>query len=57
MNGESMSLSGWVLFWTLWLLVAGASFAFITAVVTILGFRDLKSMFRMLREQDEADNR
>ena len=52
-----MNLSGWVLFWTLWLVVAGASFAFITAIVTILGFRDLRSMFRVLRGEDEADNR
>lgn len=52
-----MSLSGWALFWTLWLVVAGASFGLITVVVSVLGFRDLTSMFRRLREQDEADNR
>ena len=52
-----MSLSSWALFWTLWLVIAGASFALITVIVTVLGFRDLRNMFRVLREQDEADNR
>ena len=48
-----MNQTGWSLFWTIWLIVAGASFALITAVVSVLGFRDLKNLFRRLREQDE----
>jgi hypothetical protein len=47
--------SGWAAFWTVWLLVAGASFAFITAVVTVLGFSDLKALFRLLRQQDKGE--
>jgi hypothetical protein len=50
-----MNSGGWAVFWTLWLLVAGASFAFITAVVTILGFSDLKALFRLLRQQDKGE--
>jgi hypothetical protein len=45
--------SGWVLFWSVWLIIAAASFAVITAVVTVLGFRDLKNMFRLLRQSGE----
>ncbi len=43
----------WQLFWTLWLVVAGSSFAFITLMVTIRGGRDLREMFRHLGEQQE----
>lgn len=46
--------SGWVLFWGIWLVIAAASFAVITAVVTVLGFRDLKNMFRLLRHRGES---
>lgn len=47
-----MNWGGWISFWTVWLVIAGASFAFITAVVTVLGFGDLKALFRLLRQQD-----
>jgi hypothetical protein len=41
----------WELFWTAFLLVSGFSFAFITLVVTIRGFRDLLGMFHRLSQQ------
>ena len=41
----------WLLVWTISLLVAGASFAIITLVVTIRGFKDLRAMFNRLRQQ------
>ena len=47
--------SAWAVFWMVWLLVAGLSFAFITAVVTVLGFSDLKALFRLLRQQDKGE--
>ena len=50
-----MNLTGWALFWTIWLVIAGASFACITVIVTVLGLRDLKNLFRLLREQHEGE--
>jgi len=41
-----------LLFWTFCLVVAGASFAFITVVVTIKGGRDLKDWFKSLQQQN-----
>jgi hypothetical protein len=41
----------WKLFWTIFLLVSGASFAFITLVVTAKGFRDLLDMFSSLSQR------
>ena len=41
----------WQLFWTIWLVVAGLSFAFITLVVSVRGGRDLRQMFRDLSKQ------
>lgn len=41
----------WEIFWTVGLLVAGASFAFITLVVTVKGAQDLREMFRRLHAQ------
>jgi len=41
----------WQLFWTIWLVVAGLSFAFITLVVSVRGGRDLRQMFRDLSRQ------
>ena len=43
----------WLWFWTVSLLVAGSSFAFITIVVTIKGVSDLRSWFRSLQEQNK----
>ncbi|MDQ3687400.1 MAG: hypothetical protein M3430_17640 [Acidobacteriota bacterium] len=44
----------WQLFWTASLLIAGASFAFITMVVTFKGFHDLREWFSSLKRQKEA---
>jgi hypothetical protein len=41
----------WLNFWTISLIVAGASFAVITAIVTVKGFEDLKEMFKGLAKQ------
>ena len=41
----------WQLFWTISLLVAGTSFAFITLIVSLRGGRDLRQMFRDLSKQ------
>ena len=42
----------WLSFWTVALLVAGVSFACITAIVTVRGFGDLREMFNRLRRED-----
>jgi hypothetical protein len=47
-------MESWKLFWTVFLLVSGASFAFITLVVTVKGFRDLLDMFTGLSQQKES---
>ena len=44
----------WQLFWAIWLVVAGSSFAFITLMVTIKGGKDLRQMFRDLSKQLSA---
>jgi hypothetical protein len=41
----------WINFWTVSLIVAGASFAVITAIVTVKGFEDLRLMFKELKKQ------
>lgn len=41
----------WLNFWTVSLVVAGASFAAITVIVTVKGFADLKEMFKGLKKQ------
>ena len=41
----------WKWFWTVCLLVAGPSFAYITVVVAFRGLRDLLEMFRALKVQ------
>lgn len=49
-------MSAWAWFWTAWLVVAGVSFAVITAIVSVRGFADLRQMFRMLsREHGQHD--
>jgi hypothetical protein len=45
----------WQLFWTVSLLVAGASFAFITVIVMIKGGKDLRQMIRDLSRQQKED--
>jgi len=43
----------WQAFWTLSLLVAGVSFAYITVIVTTRGLGDLRNMFNRLRRQKD----
>ena len=50
-------MGSWLLFWTIFLVVSGASFAFITVVVTVKGFRDLLDMFSGLTEQQEESRK
>ena len=45
-------MNDWLVFWTLCLVVAGATFAFITLVVIIKGGPDLREMLRQLRRQN-----
>jgi hypothetical protein len=45
----------WELFWTLNLVIAGSAFAFITAVVTIKGVKDLRQWFSNLRRQNREE--
>jgi hypothetical protein len=49
-------MNPWLWFWTISLLVAGSSFAFITVIVTIKGASDLKKWFRSLQEQNRESN-
>ncbi|MBA3716496.1 MAG: hypothetical protein H0W76_29275 [Pyrinomonadaceae bacterium] len=44
----------WQLFWTAALLVAGASFALITIVVTFKGYHDLREWIGSLTRQNKA---
>ncbi|HZF17497.1 MAG TPA: hypothetical protein VE046_16305 [Steroidobacteraceae bacterium] len=41
----------WLIFWTAWLAIAGVSFAAITGIVMVKGYKDLRSMFSGLAEQ------
>jgi len=45
----------WLVFWTGALVVAGFSFAFITAIVTVKGYSDLIQMFRRLTAHGKED--
>jgi hypothetical protein len=49
-NG-GLGMISWLNFWTVLLLVAGSSFAVITAVVTIKGFGDMREMLKGLSKQ------
>jgi hypothetical protein len=48
-------MRAWEIFWTVWLVISGASFAIITVIVTLLGFRDVKAMFRSLERRPEGE--
>ena len=41
-------MNPWLAFWTVWLVLAAVSFAVITAIVMVKGYRDLRSMFSRL---------
>jgi hypothetical protein len=45
-------MNAWGIFWTLCLIVAGATFAVITLIVIIKGGPDLREMLRQLRRQN-----
>ena len=47
-------MSGWLTFWEILLVVSLAVFAVLVVLVTIGGFRDIRSMFRALDEQHET---
>ncbi|HKE55438.1 MAG TPA: hypothetical protein VKB46_02010 [Pyrinomonadaceae bacterium] len=49
-------MNGWLWFWTISLVVAGTSFAFITLVVTIKGASDLQQWFSSLQRQNKNDD-
>jgi sensor domain CHASE-containing protein len=49
-------MSYWQIFWTIWLVIAGVSFAVITAIVTVKGYEDLRVMFSRLTEQRTEEN-
>jgi hypothetical protein len=42
----------WLLFWIVMLVVAGGSFAAITIIVAVKGFRDLRQWFASLNRQN-----
>jgi len=46
----------WQMFWTISLVVAGISFAFITVVVTIRGYKDLREMFGRLSRRSDGNH-
>lgn len=46
-------MKAWEYFWTVSLVISGIAFACITAIVSVRGFRDLRTMFERLREQRE----
>jgi hypothetical protein len=45
----------WQVFWTASVLISGVSFAFVTVVVTLRGWKDLREMFARLLEQQQDD--
>jgi hypothetical protein len=44
-------MNHWLAFWTVALVVAGLSFAIITGIVTVKGYKDLRNMFSGLIRQ------
>ncbi len=46
----------WLIFWTVWLVIAGVSFAVITGIVMVKGYSDLRQMFSRLAEQGKHDH-
>ncbi len=49
-------MNSWQIFWTVWLIIAGVSFAVITAIVTVKGYADLRTMFTRLTQQRTDSN-
>ena len=48
-------MHGWQIFWTIWLLVAGAAFAIITVVVTLKGFGDVRRMLSGIKSRGDSE--
>jgi hypothetical protein len=46
----------WQWFWTVSLVIAGTSFAFITVVVALRGFADLREMLKRLLQQKDRES-
>ena len=46
----------WLIFWTASLVIAGVSFAVITAIDLVKGYKDLRLMFSRLAEQRTHDH-
>jgi hypothetical protein len=46
----------WLIFWTASLVMAAVSFAVITGIVMVKGYRDLRLMFNRLTEQRTRDH-
>ena len=49
-------MNHWLIFWTASLVIAAISFAVITAIVMVKGYRDLRQMFDRLAEQRTHDH-
>jgi hypothetical protein len=49
-------MNAWLAFWTIWLVIAGGSFFVITAIVTVKGYKDLRTMFSRLGEQGTTED-
>ncbi len=49
-------MTGWYYFCRVNFIVAGAAFAVITAVVLVLGIRDLREMFRRLKNRNRPSD-
>jgi len=45
----------WLIFWTASLVIAGISFAVITGIVMVKGYKDLRLMFGRLAEERMHD--
>jgi hypothetical protein len=45
----------WQWFWIFSLVAAGAAFAFITVIVSVKGFRDLREFFSELSKQQNKE--
>ena len=49
-------MNNWLIFWTVSLVIAGVSFAVVTGIVMVKGYKDLRSMFNRLAEQRTHDH-
>jgi len=49
-------MTHWLIFWTVSLVIAGVSFAVITGIVMVKGYKDLRLMFSRLAEQGTHDH-